>query len=173
MNKSLQDLMNEAYNLSLDLSFKTKTWQGDYFDPRESFPLGGDSDKIFGWSDGLMHKYYEKISNGECSLKTTIDFDIEKFEQSVISDIEEFKHLIKIYGKPLVLSKENLRERGYRGGMAGYTKEEEHEFSVNHYKNILNNAKIELLKTKDYDGQYRLELEINYCEKKLNELCSI
>jgi hypothetical protein len=172
MNKSLQDLMNEAYNLSLDLSFKTITWQGNYFDPRESFPLGGDSDKIFGWSDGLFHKYYQKISNGECSLAQTIDFDLERFEQSVISDIEEFNHLIKIYGKPLILSKEHLRALGYRGEMAGYTKEEEHRFSISHYQNIIDNSKKELLNIKDYDTQYQLQSEINHCEKRLNELCA-
>lgn len=167
---SLSDLMTRAYNLSLDLSFKTKTWKGNYFDAREQFPLGGDADKIFGWSDGLFHKLYMNMEEGKCSIKAMTDFDIERFENQVIADIKEFEHLLKIYGQPLILSKEHMRARGYRGELAGYTKEEENQYNISRYKQLLSDAHDSLVLAKGYDEEYHYGREIVYYEKRLCEV---
>jgi hypothetical protein len=170
IEKSLEELMNEAYNLALKLAFSSITETGHYFDVREGFPLGGDSDRIFSWVDGLEHKFYHNKMSGRCSLQSTIDFDIESYEKSVIADIEEFSRLIKIYGEPRVLSKENLRARGYRGEWAGYTKKEDHEFSIQQAKECLDGARKELNAAKGYDQNYFAQQNVDYCQKRLEEI---
>jgi len=170
IEKSLEELMNEAYNLALKLAYSSITETGHYFDVREEFPLGGDSDKIFSWVDGLEHKFYHNRMIGHCSLQATIDFNVESYEKSVIADIEEFTRLIKIYGEPRVLSKENLRARGYRGEWAGYTKEEDREFSIKQAKECLEEARKELNAAKGYSQTYFAQQNVDYCEKRLNEI---
>ena len=169
-NKSVEELLNKAYHLSLKLAYETVTWKGNYFDVRENFKHGGDVDKIFSYCDGLQHKYYDKVTSGRCSIQTTIDFDIEKFEENLIIDIKEFEKLLLIYGEPRILSKECLRERGYRGEMAGYTKEEEFEYDVKYWNDLLNKSLGELELAKGYNEKYHIGNAINSCKKRLKEL---
>lgn len=118
--KSLQDLMNEAYNLSLDLAYEDMAPNGHYLTPRSNLPTE-EADLIYGWADGLMHKYYENRSSGRCSLQATIDFDVAKFEQSVVKDIAKMKIILARVGKPVKLDFAEMRKRGYRGEWAGET----------------------------------------------------
>ena len=182
--KSLEELMAEAIRLSYLLTYSTKTWQGYFFDVREDYPMndGYLCDKICGWSDGLVHKYYDRMSNCECSVAAACDFDIEKFEEGVIKDIKRFTELLKKVGEPKILTRQDLRARGYRGKAAGYTEEEEKAYSIKHYTDALQSI---LKKRSELDKQiasskknpaefygllYDLESETMYIEKRLKEL---
>lgn len=168
--KSFQEKLNEAYRLACSLAYKTILEDGHYFDVREDFPLGGNADKIFCYVDGLEHKFYENVSNGRCSLQATIDFDVAEHEKRIETDIEEFRRLILIYGEPRVLSKENLRARGYRGEMAGYTKEEDRDYYIAEWEKDLVKYREELKTAKGYDQRYYIENNTNHCEKRLKKL---
>ena len=168
--KSMQELLNEAYRLACSLAFKTILEDGHYFDVREDFPLGGDLDRIFSYVDGLEHKSAKNIIEGRCSLQATIDFDVAEYEKRIEADIEEFKRLILIYGEPRVLSKNELKNSGYRGEMAGYTKEEDRLYYIAEWGKDLIKYRAELLNAKDYDQKYYLENNIRHCEKRLKEL---
>lgn len=111
--KSLADRMNEAFRLSLQLAYETIDDKGHYFDYRQS-GLGNLEDTIYGWADGLSHKYYETHASGRCSFQSMIDFDVGKFEVSVLKDIRKMKNLLKRIGPPKKLTKEQLRSRGYK-----------------------------------------------------------
>jgi hypothetical protein len=168
--KSTQELLNEAYRLACSLAYKTILEDGHYFDVREDFPLGGDVDKIFCYVDGLEHKYAENITTGRCSLQAAMDFDVFEYEKRIESDIEEFKRLILIYGEPRVLSKDELKKRGYRGEMAGYTKEEDRDYYIAEWEKDLVKYRAEFKSAKGYDQRYYAENNINHCEKRLKEL---
>lgn len=168
--KSFQELLNEAYRLACSLAYETILEDQTYFDVREDFPLGGDSDKIFSYVDGLEHKFLENRMSGHCSLQATIDFDIAEHEKRIDADIEEFRKLILIYGEPRLLSKENLRARGYRGEMAGYSKEEDRDYYIAEWEKDLKKVQEELKVAKNYDERYFIENNIVYCKKRLAEL---
>jgi hypothetical protein len=119
-DKSLGELMQMAFNISLDLAFETMAPTGNYFDPREKFPCDTDTvDKIFAWADGLYDKMYHNLSTGHCSPQAMIDFDIAKFEAQVVSDIRMMAQLSLQIGMPRRLTFEEMQMRGYRGRWAG------------------------------------------------------
>jgi hypothetical protein len=112
--KSLADLMDEALSLSWKLSYSTIAPDGTYFDPRDDSTISKDDwSMISGWADGLTHKYLDKCTTGHCSLNQMISFDIEKFENEVIRDIEKMKILLARVGEPKQLTREDLVGRGY------------------------------------------------------------
>lgn len=111
--------MHEAYRLSLDVAYKTLAPDKTYLDVRNDIPDGEFCDKVFSWCDGLMHKYYEKVSTGHCSINEMIAFDVAAFENEVIADINSFKEFITKNGLQRVLTYAEMRERGYRGEWAG------------------------------------------------------
>lgn len=120
--KSLCDLMHEAFQLSLDVAYSEIAPDGSYFTWRPT-GLGNHEDMISGWADGLVHKYYDNRVTGHCSLQAQIDFDIEKFEQGVERDIKIMKKLLEKLGKPIKLDFAEMRRRGYKGSWAGLPSE--------------------------------------------------
>lgn len=170
---SLEDLMKEAFSFSLELAYETLTEDGHYFDPRSNFTEDMDVDKVYAWADGLMTRHYLDKIKGSCSLQSFIDFDIETFEDSVEKDIALFKVYLEKVGKPKVLTKEDLRKRGYRGSIAGYTKGEDALYYINEYKKTLEEAQDKLKKAKTFDEKYDLEKTISICNKNINEKKSL
>lgn len=143
-DKSLCELMNEAFGLSLDCAYGELSPDGHYLTVRE-LPISAEkTDLIFAWADGLMHKYYQNVSTGHCSLNQMVNFDIEKFENKVIETIQLFKDLLDTYGKPITLTFEEMQKRGYRGAWAGYTKEQDKAFYFQDAKDNLAKAEKEL-----------------------------
>jgi hypothetical protein len=63
-----------------------------------------------------------------------------------------------------------LRARGYRGELAGYTKEVEKQYNISRYKQLLSDAHDSLVLAKGYDEEYHYEREITYYEKRLREV---
>ena len=121
---SLSDLMHEAFCLSMDcahseLSPPSKCSEGGHYFTSRNIGNAAEDDMIFGWCDGLMHKYYQNMSTGHCSIAAMAAFDIEKFEQSVTDDIATMKRLLKIHGLPVRLDHAEMRRRGYTGSWAG------------------------------------------------------
>jgi hypothetical protein len=117
--KSLQELMQEAFNLSLDCAYGTLAPTGNYMHVRELPVSKETNDMIFAWCDGLMHGYYERTSSGRCSLQATIDFDVAKFEANVERDIATMEGLLATYGMPRRMTFEEMQIEGYRGRWAG------------------------------------------------------
>ena len=100
--KSLADLMDEAFDLSLDLMYETVAPGGHFFDPRKGrWGTDDEEDKVCSWADGLMHKYYQNLSTGHCSIGAMARFDVAKFEDEVICDIDMMKRLLAQCGPPL------------------------------------------------------------------------
>ncbi len=131
--KSLAELMNDAFNLSLDLAYSELSPDGHYFTAR-NLPVTKDvDDMIFCWCDGLKHKYYENVSTGRCSLQRMIDFEIELMTE-----------LLRKFGGPITLTFEEMRKRGYRGKWAGYTEKEDNEFYLDKFTKELVLAEQEL-----------------------------
>lgn len=121
--KSLSDLMQTAFKLSLDLSHTELSSLGHYFTPRETnMGTEKETDMVWAWSDGLMHKFYENRSTGHCSIQSMIDFDVAKFEADVEKDIATMERLLKKYGKPVRLTFAEMQRRGYKGEWAGEKK---------------------------------------------------
>ncbi len=121
--QSLSELMHEAFIMSLNLTHSTLSPDGDYFDARGID--GEHGDMVYGWADGLMHKYYENRATGHCSLQAMIDFDVGKFEASVVEDIEIMKELAKTLPPPRKLTYAEMRARGYTGSWAGLNEQGE------------------------------------------------
>ena len=109
--ESLKDKMNKAYGLACDLAYGEITHAGNYFTVRDDKRV--QSDRIWGYVDGLWSEYLWKHMEGRCSLQATIDFDIGKFEEQVDKDIAFFEGLLNEIGKPKQLTKQDLRDRGY------------------------------------------------------------
>lgn len=111
---NLEEKMHTAYQLACKLTYSTIDGTSNlYFDVRENWEHGTNGE-IFSWSDGLYHEYLSRRIEGRCSIKAMIDFDIEKFEAKVDKDIQDFTDLLKLYGEPRILSKEELISRGYK-----------------------------------------------------------
>lgn len=113
MEQSLNELMWQAYNLSLDVCYSELTPQRTCFTPRNNL-TEEEGNLAFEWADGLIHKHYERVSSGCCSIQAMIDFDVAKFEQRVKDDIKKLEAVLKRVGKPVVLTAEELRRRGYK-----------------------------------------------------------
>ena len=114
--KSLCELMEEAFLLSLNCAYETICPNGNFFDSRKQFPCDENLiDKIYGWADGLTQKYYFDVTNGHCSPAMMINFDLEKFEENVKFDIRLMTDILAICGLPKRLTREEMIERGYRG----------------------------------------------------------
>ncbi len=123
---SLQNLMGEAYHLALQVGYGEITEDGHYWTWREDKRISdADMDDVSAWADGLVGKHYENLSSGHCSIQAMIDFDVAAFEASVVADIARFKSILERVGPPRRLTKQDLKERGYRGSGAGYTPEED------------------------------------------------
>lgn len=86
---SLADKMSKAFDLSLAL------WRLDEAKEYKALKRDEEADLVYGWADGLCHKYYDKMSSCRCSPQAMVDFDIEKFEESVDRDIEKMKKILK------------------------------------------------------------------------------
>ncbi len=113
ISESLFDLMEKAFFLSMKCAHSEMLYNGHYFTPRD-IPDEKESDLVFGWADGLFHKYYNDRATGHCSSQAMADFDIAKFEESVITHIATMEKILVRVGPPKVLTKEDLRERGYK-----------------------------------------------------------
>lgn len=102
IEKSLAELMEEAFYLSLNIVYETLSPNGHYFDERENFHNLPESilDTVFGWADGLCHGMYQRISTGRCPTQTTIDFDIGDWETTVKVNIRMMKEALKMLGMP-------------------------------------------------------------------------
>ena len=118
-NKSLADLMQEAVETSWDLAFETVAPDDHYLDPRDTGLPAEHEDMIWGWADGLMHKYYERMATGRCSLKASLEFDLGEFEQGVRRDLDIMQQILKQVGPPRKLTCAEMQARGYRGAWAG------------------------------------------------------
>ena len=112
--------MAEAFNLSLNLTYADMSPDGHFLTPRKD-PVGTveEDEMISSWADGLYHKYYQNRATGHCSLQSTIDFDVAKFEASVERDIATMTRLLTKVGHPAKLDFAEMQRRGYRGSWAG------------------------------------------------------
>ncbi len=86
--ESLSEKMGKAFDLSIEL------WKLDETKEYKALKRDEEADLVYGWADGLCHKYYEKMSSGHCSPQAMVDFDIEKFEESVDRDIEKMQKIL-------------------------------------------------------------------------------
>ena len=112
-NKSLADLMMEAYNLSLDVAFRTIAPDGHYFQTRDTGIPPEHDDMVWGWADGLMHKYYENVSGGRCSIKKMVEFDLANFEEEVRRDTNTMREILAKVGPPKKLTNDEMVAMGY------------------------------------------------------------
>lgn len=168
--KSLKDLMDKAFSLSLDLAHSELAPDGHYFTPR-NLPISQEkNDLIFGWADGLVHNYYERICSGRTSIQAQVDFDIEKFEETINKDIKQMEDLLVIYGKPIKITFDEMKKRGYRGSWAGYTKDEDRLFHLSESKKNLEIQKNLLSKTKDWNEIQGINDNILYYELDIKRL---
>lgn len=85
---SLGDKMTKAYNLAFDL------WKIDEANGYKAVRKGEEADLVYGWVDGLTHKYYADRASGHCSLAEFRDFDVGKFEESVDREIEKMQKIL-------------------------------------------------------------------------------
>lgn len=109
--------MQGAYYLALSVGHAELTPDGHYFTWRNNLSdiIGEDNhDIVTAWADGLMHKYYENVSTGHCSLSQTINFDLERFETKVKIQIHMMTDALKTLGKPIKLTPEIMKARGYK-----------------------------------------------------------
>lgn len=112
--------MQEAFDLSLKLTYKDVAPNDDYLTPRDfNCYSKQDGDMIAAYADGLYHKYLHDRMTGHCSLNDTINFDIAKFEDKVIKDIVKMNELLLKVGKPIKLDFAEMQKRGYKGEWAG------------------------------------------------------
>lgn len=173
---SLEEKMHEAYSLSLNLAYETISPNGTFFGTR-NFNFGKEHDDMISvWCDGLMHKYYQDIQSGRCSLSAAINFDVEKFERKVEDAIHIFSALISIVGFPRKLTKNDMRQMGYRGEWAGYTKDEDLAYYHELDKQHLAKAEQELkehkklpAKKQNWDLIFHLERDIRYYQTQISE----
>ena len=93
MADCMRDKMERAYQLSLELVYEGE----GCVNVRDLEALFGEevSDEVFGWADGLEHKYHMSRINGRCSLQATIDYDIAEAEKSVEEAIARFEELVQ------------------------------------------------------------------------------
>jgi hypothetical protein len=117
---SLSDLMETAFQISLKLAYEDMAPDGTYLTPR-SCRIGNAEQEsmVSSWCDGLVHKYYRDRAIGHCSIRDMVDFDIAKFEDSVVRDIETMKKLLKELGTTIQLDFAEMQRRGYTGSWAG------------------------------------------------------
>lgn len=119
--RSLNDLMEKAFMLSLQLSYETVAPNGSFLDTRQQWGSASENDQnmVFGWADGLVHKYYNNVLDGRCSLSAIINFDFEKFEARVAKDVVRMTELLTQLPAPRKLTFEEMRAQGYKGSWAG------------------------------------------------------
>lgn len=87
--KSLEEKLNETFYLANRL-----------FDLHESDKVlihlsEEDVDELASWADGLPQKRIYRIMSGQCSLQTTIDFDIAKEEERIDDVLEHINKLLE------------------------------------------------------------------------------
>lgn len=112
---SLQEIMGECYNTSLQLAYKTKTERGTMFDARDEGDLTEEeADLVYGWADGLVHQYYHKRATGQCSLQASMDFDVGKFEEQCLKELAIMKEILTRVTPCVVVTDKELRARGYK-----------------------------------------------------------
>jgi hypothetical protein len=93
---SLADKMGKAFDLSLAL------WRLDEARGYDVLKRDEEADLVYGWADGLVHKHYQDMSTGRCSLLAMVKFDIEKFEESVDRDIEKMNKMLVRVRQPVI-----------------------------------------------------------------------
>ncbi len=80
---SVKDKLNKAYSLACQIVDRAE------LKLEESM-----RNIVYGYVDGIMHKYFEKMINGQCSLQASIDFNMEDEEQRLDSDITKFEEIL-------------------------------------------------------------------------------
>jgi len=88
LEASLSDKMGKAFDLSI------KIWKLDEAKENKALRRDEEVDLVYGWADGLCHKYYQNMATGHCSPQATIDFDVGAFEESVDRDIEKMQKIL-------------------------------------------------------------------------------
>ena len=90
--KSLEELMSDTVRAALRIAYETISPEGHYLTARD---LPEDvADRVFGWVDGLEHKYLESRMAGRCSLAAFITIDISEYEVHVIEDMTFFESYV-------------------------------------------------------------------------------
>lgn len=120
LEKSLEELMHEAWILAMDVTYSELAPDNTYLTPRQGrIGTPEEDDMVWGWADGLMHKYYQSRATGRCSWKAMQEFDVTQFEENVKRDIATMTKLLAKVGKPVKLDFAEMQRRGYRGSWAG------------------------------------------------------
>jgi hypothetical protein len=88
LEASLSDKMAKAFDLSIEL------WKLDEAKEYKALKRDEEADFVYGWADGLCHKYYQNMATGHCSPQATIDFDVGVFEESVDRDIVRMQKIL-------------------------------------------------------------------------------
>lgn len=120
--KSLSDLMQEAFMLSMTVGHSELSPDGHYFTWRDNLELligQTHADTVSAWADGLIQKYYHNVTTGHCSPNQMVKFNVERFEVEVKMNIKMMTDALKRIGHPIKLTFEEMRKRGYRGAWAG------------------------------------------------------
>jgi len=93
MSDCMRDKLERAFQLSIELVYEGE----GCINVRDLEARFGEdvSDEVFGWADGLMHKYHMSRITCRCSLQDTIDYDIAEAEKSVEETIARFEELIR------------------------------------------------------------------------------
>ena len=114
--KSLAEKFDEIHHAAFHLAYITISPSGHFFDAREEWgdATPEDIDNIWAYADGLMYQAYERVTTGHCSLKASIEFDIEEYENGLDKDLARFNELLEVLPKIRKLTVEEMRERGYK-----------------------------------------------------------
>ena len=90
---SMNDKLNEATNLAVELAFEDL----EKGIPRDTDKIFGEelSNKIGSYVDGLYQKWIFNNIKGRTSIKSMLEFDIEKEEKNIENDILKFKELLQ------------------------------------------------------------------------------
>ena len=108
--KSIEDKLNEATDLSFKIIYATTRPQGGYLDVKEDERI---TDEVWEFADGLYQEYFYKRLEGRCSLQAMIDFDMTAQEKHLDEIIATFKVILEQVGMPRVLTVEEYIALGY------------------------------------------------------------
>ena len=95
---SMEEKMIQASRLAVALAYE----DSEAGIVRDTTIFGEEtSDRIWGWTDGLIQKYHLSRINGRCSLQASLDYDIAKAEESIVEDIIKFQVLATVHAIPV------------------------------------------------------------------------
>ena len=124
-NHSLRWLMHAAYVYSWRLFSDENGVSRDV--NVKSLVSEDDFNGITAWMDGLTHKMIRNVMDGRCSLSTTMNFDMGKFEERVVADLKRYMAIMDEQGweHPELMTEEELAaeyadEEGDGAGGADY-----------------------------------------------------